>query len=444
MRRSGQFIGGVCALGAALLPGEVRAQDSDLLVYFGIENRLELSHNESLSVPAAGTEVSNVTLLSFGLNSETALDRINFEVVGGVIAQSRDGESEIEFGRGSLTFAYAREVPSAILELSALFRTDDADAFGDDIGDVGMVGTRSDLSLSARMETGRTSSVGFAFGLAYDETDFQDTLDPDLIDNREWRGDFAAVLHFSEITTGRLGVRYRHREEDDVGTETVDATTVFAGLDTSLSQRADLSLEVGVTETETEEGGVITEDRGPEGRIRLSYDMPVGIAYGLLRVTNEADEGQRDTFEIGRELEYQRDTITTRLGVTRNDETGTDLIGALEWTRALPDGSVGLVVERSVTYDVDDDIPVTESNFSLIWVKNVSDTTSLLFDATYEDRDSPTESIQQLSLDAGLNHMLTEDWSLAGGVGYTVRRDSAGRANSPSVFVSISRNFALR
>lgn len=444
MRQSGQFLGGVCALGAALLPTAGSAQDSDLLVYFGIENRLELSYNDSLSVPASGTEIANVTLLSFGLRSETALDRIEFEVTGGLIAQSADSGSDVEFGRGALTFAYAREVPSAVLELSALLRTDDVDAFGDDIGDVGAVGTRSDVALAARMEIGRTSSVGLNFGLAYDEADFRDTLDPDLVDSQEWRGDVTAILRFSEITTGRLGLRYRHREEEDAGTETIDATTYFAGLDTALSQRADLSVEIGVTETETEEFDAITEDSGPEGSIRLSYDMPAGTAYALLRVTTDADEGRRDTFELGRELEYDRDTISARLGVTRNDETGTDVIGSLEWTRALPDGSLGLIVERSVTYDVDDDVPVTESTFSLIWVKDVSDTTSLLVDATYEDRDSPTESIQQLSVDAGLNHMLTEDWSLAGGVGYTIRDEGAGRATSPSVFVSISRDFALR
>lgn len=444
MRQSGQFLGGVCALGAALLPAAGSAQDSDLLVYFGVENRLELDRNSSLSVPATGTDIANVTLLSFGLRSETALDRIEFEVVGGIIAQSSDSGSDVEFGRGSLTFAYAREVPSATLDLSAFLRTDDVDAFGDDIGDVGAVGTRSDTSLSARMEVGRTSSVGLNFGVAYDQTDFRDTVDPDLVDSQEWRGDVTAILRFSEITTGRLGIRYSHREEEDLGTETTDATTYFAGLDTALSERADLSVELGVTETETEEFDLITEDRGPEGSIRLSYDMPAGTAYALLRVSTDVDEGRRDTFELGRALEYNRDTISARLGVTRNDETGTDVVGALEWTRALPDGSLGFAIARSVTYDVDDDEPVTGSTFSLSWVKNVSDMTSILVDATYEDQESPSESIQQLSVDAALNHMLTEDWSLAGGVGYTIRDEGFGRANSPSVFVSISRNFALR
>lgn len=444
MRRSGHLVGGVCALGAALVPGAVQAQEGGLLLTFGIENRLEISRNADLAIPADGTEISNVTLLSFGLSSETAIDRLNFEVTGGIIAQDGDDGSEVDFGRAALTFGYHREVPSAVLDLAAEFRTDDVDAFGDDLGDVGAVGTRSDQFLSARLETGRTSAVGLAFGLAYDRTEFQDTIDPDLVDSDEWRGDIAAILHFSEVATGRIGVRYRHREEEDIGTTTTDASTVFAGLDYSLSERTDLSVELGYTDTETEDGGIIDRDRGPDASIRLSYDMPVGTAYTLFRIATDADEGQRETFEIGRALETQRDTISARLGVTHGEETGTDVIGSLEWTRALPDGSIGLVVERSVSYDVDDDESVTDSVFSLTWAKNLNETTTFLFDATYENSDSLSERIEQVTLDAGVSHMLTADWSLSGGMGYTVRRDAGGRAESPSFFVSISRDFQFR
>jgi hypothetical protein len=444
MRRTGHLLGGVCAFGAALVPGASRAQDGGLLLTFGIENRLEVSRNPDLSVPAGGTEIANVTLLSFGLTSETAIDRLNFEVTGGIIARDTDGGSEVDFGRTALTFGYHREVPAAVLDLSAEYRTDDVGAFGDDLGDVGAVGTRSDLFLSARLETGRTSSVGLAFGVAYDRTEYQDTTDPDLFDSDEWRGDIAAILHFSEVATGRVGLRYRHREEDDLGTTTTDATTLFAGLDYSLSERTDLAVELGYTRTETEDGGVIEEDNGPDASVRLSYDMPIGTAYALLSVATDPDEGQRETFEIGRALEVQRDSFSARLGVTHADGTGTDLIGSLEWTRALPDGSIGIAAERRVSYDVDADETVTDSVFSLSWSKNLNETTTLLLGASYENSDSPSERIEQVSLDAGLSHMLTADWSLSGGMGYTVRHDGDGRAESPSVFVAISRDFQFR
>lgn len=444
MRRTGHLIGGVCAFGAALVPGAGQAQEGGVLLTFGIENRLELSRNADLAVPAEGSEISNVTLLSFGLSSETAIDRLNFDVTGGVIAQDDDGGSEIDFGRSALTFGYHREVPAAVLDLAAEYRTDDVDGFDGDLGDVGAVGTRNDLSLSARLETGRTSGVGLAFGVAYDRTEYQDTIDPDLADREEWRGDLAAILRFSEVATGRVGIRYLHREEEDLDNTTTDSTTVFTALDYALSERAELAVELGYTQTETEEGGILDEADGPDASIRLSYDMPIGTAYALLRVTTDIDEGQRETFEIGRALEVQRDSFSARLGVTHADVSGTDLIGSLEWTRALPDGSIGISAERRVGYDIDDDETLTDTAFSLAWAKNLNETTTFLFDARYENSDSPSERIEQISLDAGVSHMLTADWSLSGGMGYTVRHDADGRAESPSVFVALSRDFQFR
>jgi hypothetical protein len=444
MRRTGQFFGGVCALGATLLPGAAFAQDGGVLLTFGFENRLEVSRNGDLSIPATGTDVANVTLLSFGIRSETALGRLEFEVTGGIIAEDGDGGSTVDFGRSALTFAYHREVPSAALDLGAEFRTDDVGAFGDDLGDADEQGTRSDLFLTARLETGRTSGVGFDLGLAYDRTDFEDVTDPDLVDSEEWRGDVAAVLRFSEVATGRVGVRYRHREDADVGTTTVDARTVFAALDYSISDRLDLAVDLGYTDTETEEADVIERTRGPDASLRLSYDMPVGTAYALFSVSTDADEGQRETFEIGRALETERDEVSASLAVTHSDETGTDLVGALGWTRALPDGSIGVTLERSVSYDADDDATITDSVFTLGWTKNISDLSTILFDVSYEISDSPSERIEQVSLDAGYNYLLTEDWSLSSGVGYTVRRDAGGRAESPSLFVAISRDFRVR
>lgn len=444
MRRSGQFLRGVCTLGAALLPGAGLAQEGGVLLTFGFENRLELNRNGSLSTPAAGTEVANVTLLSFGLVTETAVDRLLFGVTGGVIAQNDDTGSRIDFGRSALTFVYHREVPSAALDLSAEYRNDDVGAFGDDLAAADATGTRSDLALSARLETGRTSTFGLAFGLAYDQTDFSGTTDPDLADSKEWRGDLAALLRFSEVATGRVGVRYRHREEKDLGTTVTDAETYFLGFDYALSERADLAFELGHTRTDTEEFGIIRRTQGPDASLRLSYDMPAGTAFALLSVATDTEEGQRETFLVGRDLATDRDTISARLGVTHGEVAGTDLIGALDWVRALPDGSIGLTVERSVAYDEGDDVTVTGSVFSLNWTKNVSETSTILFDVTYELSDSPTERIEQVSLDAGLNHMLTDEWSLSSGVGYTVRRDAGGRAESPSLFVSISRDFQFR
>lgn len=77
----------------------------------GWENRLEISRNDRLSVPATGTGVSNVTRLSFGLTSEREIDQLEFLASGALIAENgTDGPgSEFTFGREALDLTYHRE-----------------------------------------------------------------------------------------------------------------------------------------------------------------------------------------------------------------------------------------------------------------------------------------------------------------------------------------------
>jgi opacity protein-like surface antigen len=445
MRRYGIAFGGLCAVTTALSPCAVLAQDGGVLMTFGFENRLEAVRNDSLSVPAEGTDVANVTRLSFGLQSETGIDRLTFGATGAAIIENTasDSGTELDFGRAAVTLDYHREVPAAVLDVQAEVRNDDVDAFDDDLDDTDESGTRTDYLLSARIEAGRTSSVGFALGAAYEATDFQDTLDPELDDSTEVRADAAVILHFSEVATGRVGVRYSELEEETPGTTVTTTLVTYAGLDYALSERLDLAAEIGYSDSEVEEFGLIERTTGPDLSLGLTYDMPVGTASALLRVTTDADEGQRETFEIGRSLETPIHTITARLGVTHADPTGTDLIGSLSWDHALPDGAIGLELARSVSFD-DDDEESVDSSVSVNWLKNISDVASVSLGLTYEQSDSPSERIEQVTFGAGYNHQLTSDWSLDTGVGYRVRNDADGRSESPNVFVALSREFQIR
>lgn len=446
MRRSGVFLGGLSATVAAFAGCGAFAQDGGLRMVFGFENRFEVVRNRSLSVPATGTSVANVTSLSFGLISETALDRLEFNASGAMIVENSDRTdgTDLDFGRSELSFGYTREVPAAILDLSARFRTDDADTFADDLTEEDTIGTRTDYVVAARLETGRTSTVGFAIGAGFDQTDYQDTVDPDLVDSREYNADAAAILRFSEVATGRLGLRYRHLEEEDAAETVTDAVSAYVGLDYRITERLGLAMELGYVESETDEFGVIERTRGPEGRIDLSYAMPTGTASASLRVTTDADEGQRETFEIGRTYAMPTLTLDGRLGVTHSDSTGTDMIGSLDVSKELPDGSIGLGLGRTISFDDDASETVVGSIFSLSWNKRVNEISAVTFDVTYEISDAPSERIEQTTIGAAYTRQLTQDWSLNSGVGYRVRNDGDGRSESPNLFIALNRSFELR
>lgn len=444
MRRSGIAFGGVCAVTTVLSPVAGMAQEGGVLLTFGIENRLELAHNEALAVPAEGTDVANATVLSFGLSSETALDRLSFLASGAAIIENAAGDSgtEFDFGRTTAALEYRREVPSALLELSASVRTDDIGSF-DDLAAEDESGTQTDYALAARLEAGRTAALGFAIGIEYEATDYQDATDPDLVDFEEARADAALILRFSEVATGRIGARYSERDEETPGTTVTETLVTYAGLDYSVSQRLDLSAEIGYAEIETEDFDIIDRVTGPDLRLGATYDLAIGTMSARLLVSTDEDDDRRETFEIGRDLETPRDTISARLGVTRADTTGTDLVGFLLWERALPDGSLAFELGRSVSFD-DDDGETATSTLTATWAKNISDISSISLDITYEQSDSDVETIEQLTLGAGYTQRLTQDWNLDTGVGYRIRDDLDGTARSPSIFVALSREFQIR
>lgn len=442
MRQFGPALGGFCTVCAALSATTAFAQDGGLRMVFGLENRLEISRNSDLSVPATGTDITDETRLSFGLFSVREIDRLEFTTSGVLIAENlADGGTNVDFGRGAANLAYHREVPAAAFDLGAFYRRDDVDAFDDGIGDDDETGTRTDYGANIGLEIGRTSPIGFDVGAAYEVTEYQDASDPTLFDTTETRADAAITFHPSEIATGRLGLRYRLTDEDDPAGTTTESLTTFAGLDYSITERLDLSAEVGYVQTDTEVLGVTDRTTGPDLRFGLTYEMPVGTASALLRVTTDEDEGQRETLEFGRDLETPLTTLSARLGITHADAAGTDLIGRLALARNLPDGSISLTLERSVSFD--DELEVN-SSAGVSWTRNINEISSVSLDLTYEHSDAPSERIEQVTFGAAYSRNLTADWNFNSGVGYEVRNDGDGHAESPTLFVSLSREFEIR
>ena len=58
-------------------------------------------------------------------------------------------------------------------------------------------------------------------------------------------------------------------------------------------------------------------------------------------------------------------------------------------------------------------------------------------DFSYEVSDAPSERIEVAGIGATWRYALTPDWHLDTGMRYRVRRDLDGRAESPSIFVSV-------
>ncbi len=420
------------------------AQDGGFRLTFGIEQRLEAGRNLELAVPETGNTVTSVTRLSFGVISETAIDRLEFFATSALLVENAfdtDG-TETEFGRPELRFAYTREVPNAIFEATARFESDDIDAFDEDLDDLGSVGTRTDYGVSARLETGRTAPFGFAVGASFDTTEYDNTNDPDLIDSTTTRGDVAAIFHFSEVLTGRVGVEYVREEDDDLAGSVSETATAFVGLDYEINERLDLNLRLGYAETDREAFGfVFDRDSDPVASLGLVQDLPNGIVRLDFDLETDPDEGDRTTILIGREMELPAGSLIAEIGATRADVGGTDLIGALAWTAERPDGEMSVRLERSVSFDDGDLEVVADTSLTFNYSQTVNDRSSILFNLSHAISDAPSERIERSEFGATYSYELTEDWNLDSGASYRVRDGADGRSESPQIFLSLNRAF---
>jgi len=447
-RPSRRILLGAGLLGAGLSALPVQAQDEGgLRMVFGLEQRFEAGRNLGLEVPDEGDSVSAETRLSFGLSDRTALSVLELDASAALVIENTpdsDG-TEIDVGRPELTFAYTREVPNALFGVTAHYREDDVDAFDLDLTDDADEGTRIDYGAGIRLETGRTEPLGFAAALSHDVTEYNDVTDPDLNDIRTTRLDLETRLRFSEVLTGRIGLAASHAEEEEAAGDTLtESLTAFAGFDYLVSERLSLGLSLGHTRIDTEEPGITTRETGPFARLDLDYAMPNGNATAELSVTTDADEGSRTTFEIGRALELPRGALSARLGVTHADAAGTDLIGGLAWSHTLPDSRIEVSLERTVYYDDDDDETAVNTAFDIVWSHDVNPLSTIGLDFRYEVSDAPSERIEVAGIGATWRYALTPDWHLDTGMRYRVRHDLDGRAESPSVFVSLGRSFEFR
>ncbi|HMS93881.1 MAG TPA: hypothetical protein PKA03_01415 [Tabrizicola sp.] len=401
----------LCALGlaASCLAGTSSfAQDAEggLRLDFGIEQGFEYGRNIGFAVPAEGSTARSATELSFGLFSSTPLDRLELTASGALIVENTpdtDG-TEAEFGRPRLAFSYTREVPDALFGIALSYTEDSVDRLSEDLSDTDSSGTQIDYGMGLRFEVRRTAPASLFFAADYDVTEYDDTVDPDLIDTRTTTAMAGTHLRFSEVLAGSFSLRFT-REDEDGSLATDDALT--ASFD-------------------------------------LERDLPNGSATLEFSQVNRESGDDQTTLVIGRTLDFPSGGLSVHLGATRSTSDGADLVGGLAWTHALPDGEVSASLGRSVGYDISADETIITTEMSLGWLRQVSSVSTIGLDLSWSQRDAPSELIEVAEITATYSAALTLDWQLDSGISYRVRNDADGRAESPELFVSLGRVFSVR
>ena len=174
--------------------------------------------------------------------------------------------------------------------------------------------------------------------------------------------------------------------------------------------------------------------------------MPNGEITADLDLVSDEDGAERRNLLVGRSMELPDGALSYSLGVTDPEFADTALIGSLNWQRTLPSGQFSINFNRNVVSNNTDATQLATS-LAVNYNHQINTTSSVGLSLFYGVTDATVDAngVEQTELSATYSHALTEDWNLNTGVNYQVRdEDTVGRADSPSVFLSIGRRFDFR
>lgn len=447
---------GLCA--ACLLPvAAATAQET----VFGIEQGLEYGRNTSLSVPAEGDRLSAVTRLSYELTTATRTQELSFGADAVFRIENFDDETTSEFESPTVTLAYSREGANGSFDIAARYATRDIDTLpliSDFIGDDGVLdlpedfadltgsGQRTDYAATSTLVVGSAAPLRFQLDLGVSGTTYDDVTDPDLEDSETANIGLTTGLRFSDVFTGRVGLRYAVTQEDDATDTRREVTSLSIGAIYEISPRATLDASIGTERTVTEETTGDDETSGLTGRLAFGYDMPNGDVQVVLDASRDVEGDRITTFTIGRSIELPAGELSASLGVTNLENDDVSLIGSIDWTRELPTSQVLFRLNRSVSVDSDADTR-RRTLAGAYYDYQVNRLSALNLGLTYilDEESDASNRVERADLIAGYSYALTADWDLRTGLGFSVRdEDTVGRAEATVVTISIGREFRAR
>jgi hypothetical protein len=386
----------------------------------GLEERLQVTSNESLSIPSSGTTSAAITGLSFGIVSETATQ--SFTMDGGFnlrLARLADGSTDTSLDSPRLSFGYTREAANAAFSAGLSFQRTrlediaitaapgDPNATPGDITDVQGGGNRDDLTASARLDLGTSSDVGGSLEASFLRQTYKDTVDPGLNDVDTASVKATGRYQFTERTEGTVTLGVVREDTKDAVSSVKQTDSLTFGVNHALSSATQLYTDLGFSVVHNDTVTTSTKTNAVSGRVGMRHVMVDG-------------------------------SIDLWLGAVDSD-IDTVVIGGLVWRRDFATGQLTASVIRSASADAKDQ----STQASLGYQQDLSAVSSFGVDVSYADlRNLGENDVKSTQIQARYTHALTEDWNLDFGINERIRKEATvGTARSQSVFVSLNRKF---
>ncbi len=408
------LLGGLCA--ALCLPYATQAQeDAGPNFRFGLSTGFVTHSNRGLDSPRAGSTTELTTNLDFALRFATPIQEL--EITGNVGLRTASGADGDSLDQGiydpNLRLSYARQSRDARFSFDLFGAQRDASStFLQSIPDSANFelltddGTLLRFGFDTSLELRRRSPFGVTLSAGYTGLRYSDTTSASLTDQDRYR----------------VGALFRF----DLN------PSLQATLDTGFSTFEDEGTAEGRRDTFSIDG-------------RLRQDMRNGSASVSLRAT-DTEDGTRYSLSGARTIELPTWSVTGSLGVTRGVNGQTFATGALDVSHTLPNGALTANLGRTVTSGSDDEqqeIITAAAGYST----RLSEITTFNVNISYTDRsDTGLNNDSSLStIDLGLRHVLSQDWSMNVGLQHRISEDSVGtKARDNRLSVNLRRDFSVR
>jgi hypothetical protein len=420
-----------------------------ILATFSIDQRLEFSDNPDFD-EEGGSDLFGRTILGFGLNSETRVQRFGLNL-GLDIEEGRAGAPSVDVANPFAQLVYDRNTRNATISAFTAYRESDVDSdIGDEEFDLdGDIlrqedGTRESLNFRLSGEVGRDAPIGGSWSWDYNEITFSDTTDPDLTDQSRYT--LAGQVDFRITPRIVANVRASYSDFDARGNGT-DRETTRIGTGVALTISPVLTANLGLGYDRIERSGDETgTDDGLSVRAGLERAVPNGAwQLDFSSAVESNEDGRRSNLTVGRSVELPRSVLNVSFGLSGSDIVGTDPLLNVDYSQTLPRARINLGLSQSITTDSDNDEQInTRLRAGFDQQINALSQVGLslsLFDVN--DLSTGNDDTQRIDVSLTYRYALTRDWGLVGGVSHRrlTEENEANRSRN-TIFIGLRRDFA--
>ena len=390
------------------------------ILTFGIETKLSVSDNYNLDIVAPGTSTVLDTTLSFGYLTETATDRFAFNIDGVLRGSDLPGAgTDFRFDDQNMTVSYDREGANSRFSASADYNranVDFLDPFQFIEDGVLITGSGTRDIRSAKLNFDTGTNDPLGFGVELSHRELDYSNTTDPL--------VFDTLRDTVAITARLRLSPVLNSRIKVSQEEYSADDLVS------TNRTTRALSIGATYeispvttvdfdlgTEKITSSVAADSRGSFGSVNLTRALANGSA-GLVLDRSFGTEGGRTTLSANRSLDLPNGKLAFSLGVTQGELGGAGVIGSIDYGQTLPRGELTASLGRSVVSGSDgNDVLTTKAALGYTMPATAISTLSLNFDYVQVEDVGTGGALtkDRTTLRAAYTRELTADWNLSAG-----------------------------